>query len=190
VVAGLLWAAWPAAVLASTALQTESVAVPVLLTGLLMLASSGNHHGLLVHIGAGLALGLAALCRANLVLVVPGALLWLFMSYRRHSQRALVAATVVGGVALLTAVPWLLRNYSRLGVVALATQREPLFLGNNAWARGSYDGEFFAPYAGRQERWLEARHPGFRMKPEVEKSRIYAIEAVTYWRESPNAASG
>src|SRR5262249_50294555 len=47
------------------------------------------------------------------------------------------------------------------------------------------DGEFLSDPRGGQYEWLDSRHPGFVGKSEIEKSRIYAQEAVTFMREHP-----
>jgi hypothetical protein len=79
----------------------------------------------------------------------------------------------------------MVRNQVRLGAFTIATQREPIFLGNNDWARGSYDAEFFNDRNSAQVRWLLARHPRLPEEDEVQKGRTYVAEAVRYAREHP-----
>jgi hypothetical protein len=79
----------------------------------------------------------------------------------------------------------MLRNHARIGSFTIASQREPIFLGNNDWARGSYDAEFFNDAHSAQVRWLLARHPDFEKKSEIDKGHIYTAEAVAYARRHP-----
>jgi 4-amino-4-deoxy-L-arabinose transferase-like glycosyltransferase len=186
--AGVVWALWPASVwypgTRSTTLSTESLAIPVLFLGLLALAHVGNGRGA-TPLAAGALLGGCALVRSNFSLLIPLAAAWILLATdggrRQRVQRAVLL--LLGGA--LIACPWMLRNRVLLGSFTIATQREPIFLGNNAWARGSYDSEFFNDLNSAQVAWISARHDQFQKRSEVEKGRIYTAEAITYAREHP-----
>ncbi|MDQ6694671.1 MAG: glycosyltransferase family 39 protein [Chloroflexota bacterium] len=66
---------------------------------------------------AGLLLGLAILTRATALLFVPVAALWLFLPFSRHSLRrhGYVLSLVLVAAAILTLVPWTVRNYAAYG---------------------------------------------------------------------------
>jgi 4-amino-4-deoxy-L-arabinose transferase-like glycosyltransferase len=186
--AGVVWALWPASVwypgTRSTTLSTESLAIPVLFIALLTLAHVGNGRAA-TPLVAGVLFGCCALVRSNFSLLIPLAAAWILVATegrrRQRLQRAVLL--VLGG--LLVVCPWMLRNRVLLGSFTIATQREPLFLGNNAWARGSYDSEFFNDINSAQVAWMLARHEHFEKRTEVEKGRIYTEEAVTYARQHP-----
>jgi 4-amino-4-deoxy-L-arabinose transferase-like glycosyltransferase len=188
VAAGLLWALWPAAIwypgTRSLTLGSESLSLPLLLLALLLLARAPEGRPWLAVL-AGVLLGACALVRSNFVLLLPLGAAWAIAAARGGIRPRLHRATLVLVGGLLVVFPWMLRNHARLGSFVIATQLEPLFLGNNAWASGSYDSEFFDHFGSLQVRWLVERHPGFRAKTELEKGRIYAGEALVYAREHP-----
>jgi 4-amino-4-deoxy-L-arabinose transferase-like glycosyltransferase len=170
----------------SITLATESLAVPLMILALFALARARDgRHVVGWALGGGLLLGACALARGNLVLLAPLGAAWLAVATPRGTWAGSGRAALVLLGAAAALVPWMWRNHERLGMFTLASQREPLFLGNNAWARGSYDGEFISDPRGRQFEWLNARHPGFAGRSEIEKSRIYAQEAVAFMREHP-----
>jgi 4-amino-4-deoxy-L-arabinose transferase-like glycosyltransferase len=187
--AGVVWALWPAGLYYSgthsMTLSTEALAVPLLLLALLALITSLQRASMRALFAAGVLLGLAALTRSNLVLMLPFALLWLPVAWtRRWGGRPAVSACLVLTFAFaLTVVPWMTRNYSKLGVFTIATQREPLYLGNNAWARGSYDGRIepdpFHPVIPQHVLMLE-KYPGFLDLSETKKASLYKKEAIRY----------
>jgi hypothetical protein len=119
------------------------------------------------------------------LLLIPLAAAWILVATeggrRQRLQRSVLL--LLGG--LLVVSPWMLRNRLLLGSFTISTQREPIFLGNNAWARGSYDSEFFNDLNSAQVAWISARHDQFQKRSEVEKGRIYTAEAITYAREHP-----
>lgn len=185
---GLLAALWPASIwypgTRSTTLGAECLAGLLLIAALLAL-TPGRVRPPTSALLAGALFGACALTRSNLALLLPLAAAWTLGfgegSARVRGARALLM--LAGGLVIMA--PWMLRNRERLGWFTIATQREPLFIGNNAWARGSYDSEFLNDRRSAQLRWLQERHPGFLELTEVEKSRIYAEEAVSYAREHP-----
>ncbi len=191
--AGFAWALWPAALYYSGThsmlLSSEALAVFLLLLALLALIVSFQRASMPLLFAAGILLGLVALTRSNLVLMLPCTMLWLPVAWsRRWGGRTAVSACLVLSFAFaLTVAPWMTRNYHKLGVLAIATQREPLYLGNNAWARGSYDGRTepdpFHPVIP-QHVFLVQKYPDFIHLSEVEKSSLYKAEAVRYALEN------
>jgi len=185
---GLVWALWPASVwypgTRSTTLSTESLAIPILFLALLALAHVAKGHAV-TPLAAGILFGACALVRSNFSLLIPLAAAWILVATegarRPRLQRAVVL--LLGGA--LVVCPWMVRNRVLLGSFTIATQREPIFLGNNAWARGSYDSEFFNDINSAQVAWMLARHEHFEKRSEVEKGRIYTEEALTYARQHP-----
>jgi hypothetical protein len=185
--AGLLWACWPAAVsypgTRSATLGTESLAIPLMVVAVLVLALGAARDGRLALAGGGL-LGACGLVRSNLSLLIPLAAVWLLaFGEGRLRQRVGHALLVLIGAAAVVG-PWMIRNYERLGTFALASQRDVLFLGHNAWGRGSYDGDFFNSQSA-QVQALITHHPGFLQASEIEKAAAYSREAMASIREYP-----
>jgi 4-amino-4-deoxy-L-arabinose transferase-like glycosyltransferase len=187
VAAGLVWALWPASFwypgTRSPTLGSEGLSLPLLLFALLALHEARRHQALPA-IMAGLLLGGCTLIRSNFSLLIPSAVAWILWTSAGPLRSRLRTGSLILLAAGAVVLPWMLRNLQQLGSFTIATQREPLFLGNNAWARGSYDSEFFTAETG-QVAWLLERHPDFRQKSEVEKSRIYAASARAYARAEP-----
>lgn len=133
---GLLAAAgyafYPLAIVQSGELLSEPLGVFLFLVFLdfcLAFAASG---GWWPALGAGLALGLAMLARANYVLMVPLFLLWSFVQFRRRPKQ-LAQAAVVLVVAILVMAPWIVRNYRVFGeFIPFSTMGGSILLqGNN-----------------------------------------------------------
>ena len=187
VAAGLVWALWPASFwypgTRSPTLGSEGLSLPLLLLALLALHQARRHYALPA-LMAGLLLGACSLIRSNFALLVPMAAAWILWTSAGPLRSRLRTGSLIVLAAGAVVAPWMLRNLQQLGSFTIATQREPLFLGNNAWARGSYDSEFFTSESG-QVAWLLQRHPDFRQKSEVEKSRIYAASARAYALAEP-----
>lgn len=219
--AGVAWALWPASIYhtgtASSTLGPEALAVPLLLAPLLLLARSLRRPSLLEVAGAGVILGLATLVRSNLLFAAGFAAVWVALAWWRPRgwRRACLAACVLGAACLLVVLPWVVRNRLSLGVATIATQSDVLFLGNNDWARGSFNSEggklylVIAPYSNgtlpalasragggdlrraaseldsEQFRYLDSRHPGFLLRSEAEKYGIYRREAFEYAAAHP-----
>jgi 4-amino-4-deoxy-L-arabinose transferase-like glycosyltransferase len=187
--AGVAWALWPASVwypgTRSITLSTESLAIPILFVALLALAYVGSGRAA-TPLVAGVLLGCCALVRSNFSLLIPLAAAWILVATEGERRQRLRRAVLLLLGGALVVCPWMLRNRMLLGSFTIATQREPLFLGNNDWARGSYDSEFFNDLNSAQVAWIRARHDQFEKRSEVEKGRIYTREAVTYAREHPS----
>ncbi|MGH9843909.1 MAG: ArnT family glycosyltransferase [Blastocatellia bacterium] len=181
VVAGTIWALWPASVChintASIRLYSESLLVPVLLWTFLMLMYTVRSRSVLISMIAGAMLGFCLLIRVNYIPLAVAAILWCVARWRQNDRNKswLVGVALSLSIAILPAI-WGTRNYHTLGTFAVATQADILFFGNNAWTRGSQN----TAMASQQFEHLDDRYPGFLYKSEVEKSRIYRSEAWAY----------
>jgi hypothetical protein len=145
----------------------ESVAALFLTVGLVLIVVAEQRRSPLIAGLAGLALGYAALTRGYLLLGILGPIAWLFFrKLRREAAVSLVAVSMILG-------GWVIANGVRMGVFTLSTETEVLWQGNNAWARGSWPGDW-AP----QEAYLKAKYSEFSELNEVGRSRIYLKEAV------------
>jgi 4-amino-4-deoxy-L-arabinose transferase-like glycosyltransferase len=178
--AASLWAFWPPAVIgpyAADRFYPETLGVFFLLA----------HTATLVWIGrvkrqvtlatlSGVFLGLAVLTRGYLAILVPMTLLALLVS---------TTPTLKSKVALIVAascIPacWVIRNAIVLGIPALSTQTDHFYLGNNQWARGSFNGDFyFLGEASPQLQQMGDWYPGFWQMSEVQRSRAWSAAA---WR--------
>ena len=88
----------------------------------------------------GVALGLAALARSELIVLVPLALVWLGLCRRRHSVAALPAVLAVGAVVAGVLLPWVAFNLARFeNPVLLTTNDGTTLLGANC--DPTYNGE-------------------------------------------------
>ena len=85
------------------------------------------------------ALGLGALVRADLLMLIPilALAILLMRGWNRRALAAALALIVVGGALQL---PWVMRNRARLGAPILTTTFawRTLWVGNNPWARGGF----------------------------------------------------
>jgi hypothetical protein len=73
-----------------------------------------------------------------------------------------------------------------MGTPVLFTQSDQLYLGNNAWARGSFNGDVFTlKVDAPQFQHLVARHPNFMEMSEVERSKMFSQEAWNAIKEDP-----
>jgi tetratricopeptide (TPR) repeat protein len=103
---------------------------------ILTLESPKAHTGLL----GGLFLGLAALCRPNLLLLAPVYFIWIVLKDPRTSLKSLVPYALVLGV-FLAVFPHTLKNYivGKDLVLITSTGGLTFFLGNNPRAMGIYN---------------------------------------------------
>jgi hypothetical protein len=90
-------------------------------------------------VAGGLALGSAALVRADALLLAPAlalALAWM----AGGTRRAWTGAAALLALVVALQLPWLLRNQRLLGAPVLTTTFawRTLWVGNNPWARGGY----------------------------------------------------
>ena len=144
----------------------------------------------LVAVMAGLVLGFCLLTRVYLVILPICFLAFAMWSRKQALKRRLAAIALVSFVVLL---PWPVRNYLVFNELSLSSQGgSKLWDGNNALARGSYDGimvrdgrtypERFPPY-----RALNERYPGLldmSRYDERQAGRIYRQDAIDWMKNN------
>ena len=165
--AGLFWAAWPTSQRLSGLLFAEPLAALCLTGGLFALLCAERRASVSLTYVGGVLLSHAVLTRVYLLLAVFGPVVWLIVRQRARLAAALLLAlgVVLGG--------WCARNAIRVGTFALSTQTSSYWLGNNAWAHGSWDGN-----EEPQMAYFRQRHPTFDRLDEVGQSRLFVQEAV------------
>jgi hypothetical protein len=172
--AGLSWSVLPTNQRLAGLLLGESIAALLLTSGLVLTVLADRTRSLVVAALAGLALGYAALTRGYLLFAILGPVVWLLVRKLRREAAVLV---VVVAMVLGT---WVIGNVVRMGTVALSTETEVLWQGNNAWARGSWPGDWAS-----QEAYLRGKYSGFLELDEVGRARVYLREAVAEYLSSP-----
>jgi 4-amino-4-deoxy-L-arabinose transferase-like glycosyltransferase len=185
--AGLLaacaWAVWPPAVIgpyAADRFYPETLAVFFLVGHSVALVWSEHRKTDLPAAIGGLGLGLAVLTRGYLALLIPATVLSLAASRRRR------VALVVAAFSIGVPASWVARNAIVMGVPVLSTQTDHFYLGNNRWARGSFNGDFFL--LGRQSPQLQQVaewYPGFWQMSELQRSRAWSGAAVRAALDDP-----
>jgi 4-amino-4-deoxy-L-arabinose transferase-like glycosyltransferase len=103
-------AAWPAAILVSSGLLSETLYVMLELLFVWLCLRAGDRPTLARFVPAGLCAGLACLTRPNLLLLLPFLPLWSAVVFRRD-WRALVKSLAVPAAAVAVIAPWTYRNY-------------------------------------------------------------------------------
>src|SRR5215813_11656002 len=154
------------------ALMGESSAALIFVCGLILVVASSRRDSIILAGAAGLLLGFAVMIRAYLIFVPLGPFIWLLLEKkRRFAAVFLLSFSVVTG-------GWMTRNLAILGEFTLSTQGpQEMWCGNNAWARGSWPGEWMKEDS-EQRKYLRARYPEYDGAGEVGKSRIYVREAI------------
>ena len=128
VVAGLMWGLYPAAIVASHRILSETLAT-VLLLSIVLLLSRGftlSRGGVIRAVAAGI-------CNVFLLLTKPPlAFAWLFVNLcaylqiKKTSQRLAFAACVAVG-CMIALAPWLAFTYKTSGKVQVIPQRVPTY---------------------------------------------------------------
>lgn len=138
--AGILFALFPHFLLFTKQILTESIYVPLLVFLLAVLILPNTYRLLVLWLVAGILIGLLALVRREALL--PAVLVFAFLGWFRSSgdrRQFVMACAVSGTVAVLTVLPWLIRNQIVLGSPVLSSSSGINFLvGNNPNARGFY----------------------------------------------------
>jgi len=102
----------------------------------------------------------------------------------QRNRRAVLLMLLVGS---LLPGAWITRNWLVIGQATLSTQTEGFYFGNNAWARGSFNGDFFTMgKEAPQMRYIAERHPGFWHMSEVERSDAWRKEAFRSITSAPS----
>jgi Tfp pilus assembly protein PilF len=193
-VAGLLWATSWVGTFFDGELLLETLALPLYLLGIwlsLGLATRATPARLLV---SGLAWGLSAITRPNVLLLMPLLALWLFLRERgaRGSLRALAAPALLAAGTLAPILPITAYNLLAGGdTVLIASQAGVnLWIGNNPASDGST-----AVVPGTREDWwggyddaiAQAEQAEGRELRPSEVSRHYTQRALDFVRRSPGS---
>lgn len=135
VLAGVFWALFPAAVLFSGLLLSETLFTAVMFASILTLDRT---QASATAVFSGLLLGFACLIKPWAI--VFAALLALVGLARRDPDRRMALACLA---ALLTLLPWMVRNELAMGFFGISTNTGMnLYVGNNPRATGGYQGTF------------------------------------------------
>ena len=157
----------------------ESSAALIFVCGLILVVASSRRDSIILAGAAGLLVGFAVLIRAYLIFVPLGPFIWLLLEKKRRFAAVFLLSfsIVVGG--------WMTRNLASLGAFTLSTEGpEVVWCGNNAWARGSWPGEWMKEDS-EQRKYLRARYPEYDGAGEVAKSRIYVRETIHQLTHDP-----
>lgn len=183
-VAGMLAAVFPPLVMASTALMSEALAVPLELAALAAVVAYRRTRWTGWAVLGGGALGAAVLTRPNVaVLVVP--MVWLVL-VRPRRWRPIAAALAIVLTGTLVTVPWLVRD--RLVFhqwVPLTTQTGVVVAGTYNHTSATYraDPAAWIPFPwDKADAALVAKHRSAR---EPELSSLLQSSAATYARTHP-----
>jgi len=173
--AGVLQAIWPTAVVYAPVLVSENLATPLALLTLLCIAwagRAGRMRGVALLVSAGVAFGLLLLVRPSNCFLAPAVLLLLLYDGARR-RWGLRAPLLFVACTLVTLAPWLVRNYRLgLGPFTLSTQGGlALWWGNNP---ETCDGASGAPRLG------EADQLGERAR-----DHFYRDAVLTWIRDNP-----
>jgi len=178
-IAGLLHAVSPPAVVYVPILASENLAVPLVVSGLLCLAIADRCTGprrYAAIAGSGAAIGVLVLVRPAAALVLPAALFLAAYSPQKRAWR-LGPPLVFFCVTVLVVAPWLVRNHlGGLGPVKLSTAG-----GINAWM-GNNDA---ATGGGYCKRALSARGLRHLNLSERERDAAYRAAALAWIRAHP-----
>ncbi|HKQ73720.1 MAG TPA: hypothetical protein VJ810_08350 [Blastocatellia bacterium] len=153
-------------------LMGESSAALIFVCGLILIVYSSRRDSIILAGAAGLLFGFAVMIRAYLIFVPLGPFIWLMLEKKRRFAAVFLFSfsIVVGG--------WMTRNLAVLGEFTLSTQGpQEMWCGNNAWARGSWPGEWMKEDS-EQRKYLRSKYPEYDGAGEVAKSRIYVREAI------------
>ncbi len=127
----------------------------------------------------GVVLGLGALARSELALLVPLVLLWLAVCYRRRGARIMPAVLPVAAVASLVLLPWVAFNLARFERPVVLTTND-----GTTWLGANCDGAFRGESLGGWTLDCVVGDPLYRMdeEPSVRSARHRSL-AVRYVRD-------
>ncbi len=170
ILAGLLWALFPPAILYTGLVLSETFSAFVLVALLVTLTSGPRPAGVARTVAAGLLAGILILVKAWMVPFAAGILIHLWIRTRSRPVILLFSAGI-----LLVITPWIIRNVMALGSPLISTNTGiNLYMGNNPYASGAYK-------AGLPDTLLAASHD------ELEFHRLSLALAVRHIVQDPAA---
>lgn len=185
-IAGAMWAVWPTVLFsfyAADRLLTENLGLFFLVCHVFVLALARRSPTVVRVTLSGLLLGLAILTRGYLLFLLP--LTLIFIAWWHVERRRRIALLFAVSAVILPSM-WMMRNWIVLGKPILSTQTDPLYLGNNLWARGSFNGDIFQlGYKAPQFKVIMQRHPTVLEMSEIERSEMWSQEAINFVVSNP-----
>jgi 4-amino-4-deoxy-L-arabinose transferase-like glycosyltransferase len=183
-VAALVYALWPTALLYSSSLLSEVLFTFFLLAYVLVALWFASKPHWNMALLAGGVLGAALLTRPTTLFVLPFAVLWAVWQFR-DSRRVLLKALGIPVMAMLCVAPWALRNYLVLGAfVPFSTGGGDVLLGSNNRVVASdptYYGYWVFPTTALPEFSEALRAPD----DEVARDRAARALALEWLRDNP-----
>lgn len=157
ILAALFYAAYPYLIFQNLTLIDTPLFMALFYAWLLIIIrlrerDTFDRQTVLLALGAGVVLGLAALVRVNVVLFTPFVALWFLL--QRRLLPTLVRLAVVGLVSALTITPWLAYVYQMYGqfVPIALNGGDNFYQGSNRWTlpyfRAGYDVQWVPPPDG------------------------------------------
>lgn len=187
----ILYIIWPANLIFLSPyyhLTPETLVAPILVWIFYITLSGKNR---LVIFFAGIVLGYCILIRAYFVLFPVAFIFMAFIFAKRFDRMRIL---IVALTSLCVLLPWPMRNYIVFNDFSLSSQGgRHLLYGNNASARGSWDGTMWGKGIEVPEKYqvlkdLDAKYPGLLKMAgytETEASRIFQQEAISWMKEHP-----
>jgi 4-amino-4-deoxy-L-arabinose transferase-like glycosyltransferase len=178
--AGVLWSLLGNSHALASEFMGEEPAILLLALGLIACIYALKRDSALLALGAGLLVGVAVLVRGYLLFVTIVVPVFYLTDSRDARRMRFAGLTALGGFAVL--MGWMARNEIEMGSFTLSTEGpEQIWIGNNIWTRGSWDGWNSAKIADQswpQTRYLQERHPGIESLTETQLAAVFAEEAV------------
>ncbi|HXG85340.1 MAG TPA: hypothetical protein VNI84_15065 [Pyrinomonadaceae bacterium] len=181
-----IWAIYPPCIFSyytADRILTESIGTFFLVASFAFIISFYRNLKIWTIILAGLFMGLAILTRGYLLFILPLCVLF-FLLYKKYKSLkviiffSLTASLVIGG--------WVLRNMIVMGKPVLSTQTEHFYLGNNLWARGSFNGDIFiAGWDTPQYKAVLEKYPNAPEMSEIERSEMWKEATLSSIKENP-----
>jgi len=159
--------------------MSESVSCLMISLSLLAVVTWAEHPTLRVAMWIGVATGLGALARSEMILFVPVAAVVMWVVAARSDVRPLGHVSLVVGVALVVILPWTVFNAARFDrPVLLSTNDGSTLMGSNC------DATYYGPLQGSWSLLCVVNDPGTKPGEDPsERSARRRHEAVVYARD-------
>lgn len=190
-VASFIYASYGIAIF-YTGLMLETTLATFLLTGFvfLLLRIPDGRSGRVLPLSAGFVLGLAALLRANIILILPFMAAWILLRKKEMAAKAAITVLLITVGAVVAILPFSIRNYSIAGVFSPFPVNGGInfYIGNNPEAAGIYmplEGISNSPvYQARQSVAKASSESGKALSPS-QASRYWFAKGVKFALEYP-----